>query len=140
MLNEDSSNSNQNGQVYGFLCQKTNVFYAFESQESYQQFLSWLSTQEAQTDTSACRLSEQVEVPMVNEADQLEDFEVATDEIMGVFNDPVFEKADRDVEMREIDFWSRMTNSFNDILSVKVLDLFWLSSVGLRSWIKTDFQ
>jgi hypothetical protein len=30
---------------------------------------------------------------MVSEADQLDDYERATREIMGVFNDPLFEKA-----------------------------------------------
>mgnify|MGYP000925159331 FL=1 len=50
MINEDSSCNGENNQVYGFLCQKTNVFYAFESRETYQQFLEWLATQEENTD------------------------------------------------------------------------------------------
>lgn len=33
-------------QVYGFLCQSTNVFYAFESYETYAEFLLWLAAQE----------------------------------------------------------------------------------------------
>ena len=28
--------------VYGFLCEHTNVFYAFETLEQYQEFMSWL--------------------------------------------------------------------------------------------------
>jgi hypothetical protein len=28
--------------VYGFLCESTNVFYAFESLEEYQVFVDWL--------------------------------------------------------------------------------------------------
>jgi hypothetical protein len=28
--------------VYGFLCEATNVFYAFETQEEYLAFLAWL--------------------------------------------------------------------------------------------------
>ena len=43
-----------------------------------------------QPDHEACR-------PMIDEADQLEDFERATHEIMGVFNDPIFEKMDQEV-------------------------------------------
>ena len=41
---------------------------------------------------------------MVSEAEQLEDFEVATREIMGVFEDPSFERSEMEVELREIDF------------------------------------
>ena len=28
--------------VYGFLCEETNVFYAFDTFEEYQEFLAWL--------------------------------------------------------------------------------------------------
>ncbi len=31
--------------VYGFLCEATKVFYAFESQEEYLAFLTWLQEQ-----------------------------------------------------------------------------------------------
>lgn len=41
---------------------------------------------------------------MINEADQMEDFQCATSEIMGVFNDPFFSKMDTEVELQEIDF------------------------------------
>lgn len=30
--------------VYGFLCEQTNVFYAFETYHQYQEFLSWLQS------------------------------------------------------------------------------------------------
>jgi hypothetical protein len=33
--------------VYGFLCEATNVFYAFESQQEYLAFLAWLQEQTA---------------------------------------------------------------------------------------------
>ena len=83
-------NSDSTEQVYGFLCPKTNVFYAFESQETYQQFLDWLSTQDLPKDVDSCMAEERAELPVVTEADQLEDFDRATHEIMGVFNDPSF--------------------------------------------------
>ncbi len=34
--------SNTPNQVYGFLCQTTKIFYAFESFEQYQVFLEWM--------------------------------------------------------------------------------------------------
>jgi hypothetical protein len=37
--------------VYGFLCEKTNVFYAFDTYEKYQEFLDWLEV-EAQDKSS----------------------------------------------------------------------------------------
>jgi hypothetical protein len=33
--------------VYGFLCEQTNVFYAFETHEQYQEFLEWLHAETA---------------------------------------------------------------------------------------------
>jgi hypothetical protein len=42
MLNPSDSQNEPQGQVYGFLCQQTKVFYAFESYETYQEFLVWL--------------------------------------------------------------------------------------------------
>ena len=41
---------------------------------------------------------------MINEADQLEDYEMATRQIMEVFEDPIFEKMTTEVELQEIDF------------------------------------
>jgi hypothetical protein len=104
MINEDTPCTEENNQVYGFLCQKTNVFYAFESRETYQQFLSWPATQEETTDESNCITEERTEVPMIDEAQQLEDFEMATQEIMNVFEDPRFGHQNHDVELQEIDF------------------------------------
>jgi hypothetical protein len=101
---ENATNPENGSQVYGFLCQKTNVFYAFESYENYQQFLQWLATQEESSDAAAVRTSERCELPMIDEAEQLADFEAATNEIMGVFNDPRFGAMDSEVELCEIDF------------------------------------
>ena len=92
-------------QIYGFLCPKTNIFYAFDSYDVYQQFLQWLSLQEKQASQLPQQAEERAASPMVTEADQLEDYERATQEIMGVFNDPVFDKIDEEVELQEIDFW-----------------------------------
>lgn len=104
MINQDPANSENNNQVYGFLCQKTNVFYAFESEETYQQFLQWFDSQALQTDSAACQAPQRAESHMVNEADQLEDFEMATHEIMQVFNDPIFGRRPDEAELQEIDF------------------------------------
>ena len=41
---------------------------------------------------------------LANEAEQIADFEMATREIMEVFEDPVFEKMEEEVELQEIDF------------------------------------
>ena len=72
------ANSNNNEQVYGFLCPQTNVFYAFDSYETYQQFMEWLHNQAPQNDDAACQPLQREDRPMVNEADQMEDFEKAT--------------------------------------------------------------
>ena len=94
-MNQTQETTSVNGeQVYGFLCPKTNVFYAFDSYEVYQQFLQWLGEQQPEGDCLSARNEERTCPPMVNEADQLEDYERATHEIMGVFNDPVFERMD----------------------------------------------
>jgi len=37
--NTAPADSNNTDQVYGFLCPQTNVFYAFDSYETYQQFM-----------------------------------------------------------------------------------------------------
>lgn len=52
MINQPTSNSASPNQVYGFLCQKTNVFYAIDSYETYQQLLQWLDTQPSDTPDS----------------------------------------------------------------------------------------
>lgn len=104
MINSATSNSPSENQVYGFLCQKTNVFYAFQSYETYQQFLQWLETQQSDiTDSSESRNAVE-DACIVNEEDQMEDYQRATREIMGVFNDPVFEKMQEQIQLQEVDF------------------------------------
>lgn len=46
---QDVTSSNQ---VYGFLCEKTNIFYAFETQEEYQEFIQWLQDEAEAKDGS----------------------------------------------------------------------------------------
>lgn len=55
---------------------------------------------------------------MVDEAQQLADYEMATREIMGIFEDPVFGKIDHEIEMQEIDFWVLSLINPNDIYSL----------------------
>ena len=105
MSQQGNCNSNENNQVYGFLCPKTNVFYAFESLETYQQFLEWLSTQEPTVEQSEAMTDERLELPMVDEAQQLADYEIATREIMKVFEHPAFGAPELEIELQEIDFW-----------------------------------
>ena len=78
--------NSQAPQVYGFLCEKTNVFYAFESLEEYQQFLAWLEEESRQEEPQLPQLPE----PIVNEDELKAGFDDATAEIMRVFDDPVF--------------------------------------------------
>ncbi len=49
MINSCDSSPQTPSQVYGFLCPQTNVFYAFESYETYQQFLEWMQSQSSTT-------------------------------------------------------------------------------------------
>jgi hypothetical protein len=53
MLNQTTSENDSQRQVYGFLCQRTNVFYAFESFEEYQEFLEWLERENASTNINS---------------------------------------------------------------------------------------
>ena len=41
----------------------------------------------------------------LSESEMKDDYEMATDEIMKVFEDPIFEENDRKVSLEEIDFW-----------------------------------
>lgn len=41
-MNNAQNERGSNQLVYGFLCEQTNVFYAFETFEEYQEFLTWL--------------------------------------------------------------------------------------------------
>lgn len=42
---------------------------------------------------------------MIDEAQQLADFEITTREIMKVFDHPGFGVQDHEIELQEIDFW-----------------------------------
>jgi viroplasmin and RNaseH domain-containing protein len=53
MLSQSDSQSEGQDQVYGFLCQKTNVFYAFESFEAYEEFLAWLDRENSLTNNDS---------------------------------------------------------------------------------------
>jgi hypothetical protein len=53
MQNPTISPNDTTNQVYGFLCQKTNVFYAFESYETYQYFLEWLERENANNESES---------------------------------------------------------------------------------------
>lgn len=41
---QNTSNNNE-PLVYGFLCEHTNTFYAFDTYQQYQEFLEWLQTE-----------------------------------------------------------------------------------------------
>ena len=41
-MNNTENEKGKNQLVYGFLCEQTNVFYAFETFQEYQEFLSLL--------------------------------------------------------------------------------------------------
>ena len=47
---------------------------------------------------------ERNEIPMIDEAQQLADFEITTREIMKVFDHPGFGVQDHEIELQEIDF------------------------------------
>lgn len=55
-------------QVYGFLCQKTNVFYAFESFEAYQEFLQWLERENALGNTDQMEIEDESSVVMPSDS------------------------------------------------------------------------
>jgi hypothetical protein len=83
--------------VYGFLCEQTNVFYAFETYEEYQEFLSWLEKENQ-------ALPEDQITANLSEDEMVTNFNRATDKIMEVFNDPIFAHDDGRMELEEIDF------------------------------------
>lgn len=68
MFNPCNPQNDSENQVYGFLCQKTNVFYAFESYESYKEFLDWLE-QENSLVTSTCLPDEGQSYPVTQSED-----------------------------------------------------------------------
>lgn len=89
--------SNSGAPVYGFLCQETNVFYAFETQEQYQEFLEWLQT-------SAQPQASPSDEAMISDEQLKYHFDRATENIMKVFEDPVFSSEESKMELEEIDF------------------------------------
>lgn len=93
-----SNNSHSNAPVYGFLCEQTNVFYAFETQEEYQEFLTWL--QESSEERAAPIPDE-----MISEEELRYNFDRATENIMKVFEDPVFQTECPEMDLEEVDFW-----------------------------------
>lgn len=54
-------------QAYGFLCQKTNVFYAFESYETYTQFLEWLEQENILAGEETIRNEAETRDPCISE-------------------------------------------------------------------------
>lgn len=83
--------------VYGFLCEQTNVFYAFETQQQYQEFLGWLAreTEDAPEAARDCPPSEE---------ELLSNFDRSTEKIMEVFDDPIFRSSAAAMELEEVDF------------------------------------
>lgn len=84
--------------IYGFLCEQTNVFYAFETQEQYQEFLDWV---QASAQPNALAPTDD----MITEEELQYNFDRATENIMEVFEDPLFKTRDVQMELEEIDFW-----------------------------------
>jgi len=74
MLNSSASVNPAQGQVYGFLCQKTKVFYAFESFETYQEFIVWLKREKAAATNDIMQNEEPCLNIPPNEVQQLADF------------------------------------------------------------------
>jgi hypothetical protein len=92
-----STASQETAPVYGFLCEETNVFYAFETFEQYQEFLGWL--QRTPLPEPRCASDE-----MMSEEELRWNFDRATENIMAVFRDPVFSAAGAKMELEEVDF------------------------------------
>ena len=40
-----TQNTPSSPQIFGFLCQQTNIFYAFETEEEYQTFIQWVQNE-----------------------------------------------------------------------------------------------
>lgn len=71
MIQEERSCYQEKTQIYGFICQKNNVFYSFDSPEIYQQLVEWLDKQEASKATANPRKEDRNQQTMTAEADQL---------------------------------------------------------------------
>lgn len=92
MSGEAGTNMCSTPLVYGFLCEETNVFYAFETQEEYLVFLNWL---EGQPPYQAANVNRD---PPTDE-EILRNSERATEKIMEVFNDPIFQEDPTGMEL-----------------------------------------
>ena len=78
--------------VYGFLCQQTNTFYAFQTKEEYLEFLDWLKGEAQQTSSPSCG-------EMLTDEEIWLNSERATSNIMEVFNDPVFQQDHASIDL-----------------------------------------
>jgi hypothetical protein len=91
------NDSSAGAPVYGFLCEQTNIFYAFETYEQYQEFMLWMeANSNSQSNTS--------DREMMTDEELMEGSERATESIMEVFNDPFFMGEGKIMELEEIDF------------------------------------
>lgn len=104
MLRQPTSQNDTNEQVYGFLCNKTNVFYAFEAYEAYAQFLDWLQNENSNAEDPDMQSEEITFIDPLSEPEMNNDSQIATDEIIKVFEDPIFDENDQKVSLEEIDF------------------------------------
>ena len=86
--------------VYGFLCPETNIFYAFDSSEQYQEFLGWL-----QKDSEWQPNQPQTTSDIMSDEEMRANAEKSTNDLMEVFQDPVFSCETGIMELEEVDFW-----------------------------------
>ena len=97
MTSEFHSTENNSAPVFGFLDEKTQVFYAFESFEEYQLFLEYAKSDGVREGFGG-------EGSMVDEEELRRNEERATSELMEIFEDPFFGKRGDEGELREINF------------------------------------
>ena len=95
MKTANNAQKDSGSMIYGFLCEATNVFYAFDTIEEYKQFLAWLKNEDRERIESDFTVSDD---------EILQDSERATEDIMEVFNDPVFQHKDGMMDLEKIDF------------------------------------
>jgi hypothetical protein len=79
------------------LCPQTNTFYAFETEEEYLAFMDWLETESKHKDVDTAPSTP-------NEEEEMSNFESATNEIMKIFLDPMFEENQEETILEEVDF------------------------------------
>ena len=97
-MSAPANNAAASTTTYGFLCEETNVFYAFETFEEYQEFLTWLQR------GSSIQGNHPENQTMTDEELRINSDRV-TENIMEVFNDPIFTSEGKEMELEEIDFW-----------------------------------